>query len=592
MAEFAYDTIKKAFDELKASITKEAEEIRKQKNELQLLKYQVYDALNTAKFLRSNSKLVISAPEIVIGNVDRDGNLISSELDSVITLRGCNVNIHATGDADKTGIIECKSPCIKNIAVDPGIDGEEEVLSDKSNIITQARTISIESHDDKKCFVEHKPSKEAGLTIKSDTKLDIVSAVGSETRLKDIDSQKAKLSSQKATLSTKEAELNAKITATLKLLKVEVADKGLLTWGMPLVGLRTFPGELIKHQQKIADVQAEIYPMFVKYYTVLAQLAEINRKISALDKMKETANSDKGNYKTASTKATLSLASENITVTSTDGDDNIRDNKTAGIKVTTPHIKVETVDKDGALVKDSTIDINTKTYTLSTSNANYSDKKKRDGGNLTAEGDVNIFSKNVTIEAVDQKLNNGKLEEDKLAASGNVKIRAEKLAIMATDKDGKGTGSLKMNAKDVALTSMDVDPKSLDTKSLVSGGKLVVNAEKTLVGSSKKKSKLVQLAAEKVGIIGKDTAEMQQDGKAVVTLSGGNMAAGGGKIDLAGDTTIKGGANIKGETKSPKVSADQVEAKSAFKSPNINDTMGAGVPGAPGKPSAKLREEE
>ena len=104
---------------------------------------------------------------------------------------------------------------------------------------------------------------------------------------------------------------------------------------------------------------------------------------------------------------------------------------------------------------------------------------------------------------------------------------------------------------------------------------------------------LVQVAAKKVGIMGKETAEMQEgEAKSVVTLSGGNVTAGGSKVELKGNTTIEGNAEIKGETKTPKLTSDQVEAKSAFKSPNINDSMGAGMPGQAGKPSAKLKEEE
>ena len=49
---------------------------------------------------------------------------------------------------------------------------------------------------------------------------------------------------------------------------------------------------------------------------------------------------------------------------------------------------------------------------------------------------------------------------------------------------------------------------------------------------------------------------------------------------------------MKDELKAPKVVGDNIEAKSAFKSPNIKDGMGAGSGGGGGKLSTKLKTED
>ena len=120
-------------------------------------------------------------------------------------------------------------------------------------------------------------------------------------------------------------------------------------------------------------------------------------------------------------------------------------------------------------------------------------------------------------------------------------------------------------------------------------------SEKMYVGSKSKdiKSKKVQTVSEEIGAFADKTLEMQQgDGKAAVQLDGGKAAVGGDKTQVYGETTINGKTEVKDELKAPKVVGDSVEAKSAFKSPNIKDGMGGGAGGGGGKLSTKLKTED
>lgn len=593
MADFAFDKIQEELSNLKACVEKQAKEIKKQKDTIQELRFKTYDSLGKSHFIRDNNRLIISAPDIVIGNVDKEGNLLGSDAFSRVSVRGRVIRMQATGQDKVGGVIENKAAEIRNIAVDPGVDGNEEVLMDKSLIINRGRTLYHESSNDKDCMVNNGIPVVPGVFIKSDTSLNLISGIGSEIRIKNIDKMKTKLTEAKTKLKGEVTKLETEMKVTMKKLQLLLSDDGSLTWGsMGAEGLRTFSDALWKLDDEINKTESDLYATITLYTDTLSRYVEVGRKLNALDKMKTEASNKKSSYKTSSTGTAVNILSENINMVSVDGDFNIRDNATAGLQIQAPHINVETTDAKGALVKDSTIDINTQTFNLSTANVKYSDDETRDAGDMPAQGDVIITSKNVIVQGVDNKLNAGKAEEEKLTAGSTIKIRAEKVSMEATDKEGKATGSVKVNAKDLRMRSMDVDPKTGDEKAQAAGGQMMMLAEKMFVGSNSKKTKLVQVAAEKVGIIGKETAEMQQDGKAVVTLSGGSMTAGGSKVDLKGNTTIEGNADIKGEAKAPKVTSDQVEAKSAFKSPNINDTMGAGVPGTAGKPSAKMKEEE
>ena len=86
---------------------------------------------------------------------------------------------------------------------------------------------------------------------------------------------------------------------------------------------------------------------------------------------------------------------------------------------------------------------------------------------------------------------------------------------------------------------------------------------------------------------------MQQDGgKALLQLDGGNIALKGSKLEYYGDNTVNGKTEFKADVKAPKLVADNLEAKSSFKSSNISD--GIAVPGAPSsaKLDAKLKEND
>jgi hypothetical protein len=99
--------------------------------------------------------------------------------------------------------------------------------------------------------------------------------------------------------------------------------------------------------------------------------------------------------------------------------------------------------------------------------------------------------------------------------------------------------------------------------------------------------------SEEIGAFADKTLEIQQDeGKALVQLEGGNTSLGGSKTQIYGDTTINAKTEVKAELRAPKISGDAIEAKSAFKSPNIKDGMGAGSGGGGGKLSTKLKTED
>ena len=227
---------------------------------------------------------------------------------------------------------------------------------------------------------------------------------------------------------------------------------------------------------------------------------------------------------------------------------------------------------------------------INTANPKISDKNI----DLPAEGSVRVVSKAIEVEAVDYETKNNKTEEKSLTKEGSFAVRAEKINLNATDTEGKATGSIAANAKAVEVKAMDVDKEKRTDKSLAAGSTLLLLAEKVYAGSKDKKtkSKSVQVASDKVGLFGDTTVELQQDGKAILQLSGGDASLSGSKTTFYGETTLQGKVTFKSDVTAGTVDMKNLKVQTSFKTPYT--TEGMSVPGAPStaKLSAKLSEEE
>jgi hypothetical protein len=315
-------------------------------------------------------------------------------------------------------------------------------------------------------------------------------------------------------------------------------------------------------------------------------------------------------------KGSVSIKARNIEVaTAGEADQKYEDDGTlttatytaeGDFKLTSKNITIEGIDyevkdkklQEKQLTADSKIKLRAKTIEVSTeasANVEVDDQGKLTKANYTAEGDLIVRSKTVTVETTDTDIENGEAKEKALTKDGKVAIRAEKMDLSATDTEGKATGSIGINAKDVSVKSMDVEKEKRTDDKLAAGSTMVIVSEKMFVGAKSKdvKSKKMQAVSEEMGLFADKTFEAQQgDGKAVVQLDGGNAAVGGSKTDVFGATTINGKTEVKDELKAPKATIDNIEAKSSFKSPNISDGMAVPGAAAGGSLSAKLKAED
>lgn len=577
-----------ALDDFQKNVEKDLDEIRRYKSEVQQMKIDLIDHLEKGRYVRDDQRVIISAPEIIIGNVDKSGTLCGSN--SKIILRGTDIFLDGVGaGASGVGSIVSRAASIRQIAVDPGMDGQENVAKGISEIVSQARNVIIRSEKQANdVFPTYGlAGNDGGITLSSDGQINLNATLPCETLKERLQQEETALTTQ--TNALKEEANQAKSEVSLLISQIDkLFDQDIMNLEETMT--RTNYMDIDELHEEIRNISGTIYSAMTRYFNVLSRLAEANRQLNSVKEQKEEVNKMKSPFKEKSTDTFISLRSESINLISTDGDGNLRTNDGAGIGLAGKEISLTSYGNDGALIKESGIFMGSQEVEINTANPKISDKNI----DLPAEGNVRVVSKAIEVEAVDYETKDDKTEEKCLTKEGSFTVRAEKINLNSTDTEGKATGTIAVNAKAVEVKSMDVDKEKRTDKSLAAGSTLLLLAEKVYAGSKDKKtkSKSVQVASDNIGLFGDTTVELQQDGKAILQLSGGDASLSGNKTTFYGETTLQGKVTFKSDVTAETVDMKNLKVQTSFKTPYT--TEGISVPGAPStaKLSAKLSEEE
>ena len=113
--DYIFEEWEKKLSTFESSVEKDLAEIRKCKAEMQQMKLDVVAELQKGRYVRDSQRLVLSAPEIIIGNVDRSGTLFAGG--STVIVRGTQVGVEGAGEG---GRLDLRAPSIREIAEDRG----------------------------------------------------------------------------------------------------------------------------------------------------------------------------------------------------------------------------------------------------------------------------------------------------------------------------------------------------------------------------------------------------------------------------------------------------------------------------------------
>lgn len=570
--DYIFDEWKKVLDNFQNSVSKDLEEIHKQKDAVQQMKTDIFDHLDSGRYITDDERIVISAPEIVIGNVDKSGMLKGS---GKVIIRGSTINVEGTG---KSGTITQRAPIIQQKAVDPGIDGLEDVVYPNSAIISQARAITLESSDSKDAFSEEPAILgESGIRIHADKTLQVEAATSADHHKENVEKRLEALKEQKDELKKRSDNSKKDIDKFFKDLKKLMDQEEDLNGSNDLIRVKMLDMEKIRIE--VENITPALYRATSDFVQAVSRMAEVSRQITALETEKNAIKTGDA-FQKESTGASLSLIGESIDILNRDGDGMLRTNPGAGINVHTPRMSIGMEKEDGTLVEDSSFDLTSQYVTIDTGNAN------KDGSQVSATGSVAILSKEISLEAMDYEKKDEEYNEKGLAANGKISIAAKTIEVSAAspsgvehDDDGhvkkgsyKAEGDIIMKSKNITMETVDydVDGGNAKTKAVAQGSKLLLLAETITAGMETKdfKSKKIEATSEEIAIGADKTFEAQQgEKKASVKLADGkmNLASSGNEV--------KGETEFKDAVKGTDLTMNKVEAKQSFKSPNIQDGM-------------------
>lgn len=624
----------KKMSAFESSVEKDLKEIRKCKADIQQMRNEIQREKQGNYFVRDAQRIILSAPEIILGNVDPDGVLYDGAA-SKIVLRGTDVDLEASGNG---GRVETRAASIRQIAEDPGSDGHEHVVGVLSEVVSQARQIVIESDDATGAFSALPSSGGSGVCIHTDSQIEISATQTAESREKQLENRIKELETRKSQLKEQAADHKESFGDLIKEIEELMQKREELVKDDNAI--RTKYNEMEEANAELELVTESLGEEARSYSAILAMLSETNRLLKCFKD--EKSKIKKGDdFKKNATGCAVSILGERIGLASVDGEGNLRDTDGSGIAMTANRVSIAAIEADGKLKEKGQVRIqakNVEVTTAGTADATYdkgeltkatyeaegdftlksknitiesvdyevADKKRKekqltadskiklraktievstessanvevdDEGKLTkanykAEGDIIVRSKTLTVASTDNDLENDETKEKALTAGGTITIRAEKMDLAATDTEGKATGSVSINAKDVSLKSMDTDKESHDDKALAAGSTMLIVSETMNVGAKSKdmKSKKVETMSEEISVAADKTLEHSQgDGKASVKLADGKATVEASKTQIGCDTEVKG------EVKAPKATIDKLQVNQSFKSPNITDGMG------------------
>lgn len=541
-SEFVFSDWLELFQKYRDDMEKELETVRLHKKEVQNIRQEIYDRYENGYFLRDDKRIVISAPEIIIGNVNKSGQLLDST--STVVIRSSGIDIQGVGDG---GYIRNKATFIEQRAVDSGCDGLEEVVHDNASVMTQARSILLDSNDSTEVYTRDISQKKmtTGIAIHTDTVLDIDASVSRHEWTKAIEDKVKVLNDNLSTLKKEVDEKLDEIKGLFDEMEKDLeGDQELLS---SEIMSSTNIGALESYGQQLADRSIGLSRCIDDFFVSVSLYAEQYRQQKALTEAKMTKSEDE--FKNNVTGAGISINAEQIDITNTDGDHAVRENDGTYLRIMSKNIFVGAVNGKNENHEKGKIALRGDSILVETNDR----KKNGDDLDMPTTGKVEINSKEILVSSLDyeQKKDQERTEKN-LTEEGNIRIRAKKINVDGTDLEGTAAGELTMNSGKISVVSAEVDKESREIKEIHKGGTLELATETVTIG----KDAAEKILSEKIEAKTNTELKLIQGDKATLTVSGNKLT-----VEDDGTNFSKGELTVDVESKfNKKMTATTIEA--------------------------------
>ena len=576
-----YDSWLESMKAFQASMDKDVNEVRRYKDEIQKIKQDMTDKYNNGQYIRDEQRIVISAPEIVIGNILKDGTLIPNETSRVI-IRANNIQQEGVGTDFGRGTITNKATEIRNLCLDPGVDGNEEVVSYRSCYTVQAQSVALQSEETEGTFAETATALPGEIKLQADNHVSIAAMAPLENRKKQIEETVKAKNADKERFQQESDSRMAEIEDNIKELNALFAlTKNLFDNGTQVrVSI-----EDIETTKKLIDEKYSILcKEFKAFQEATSKLAEANRQIKTLNDKKATIEETKKNVQNKqSTGASIDIFAENTNIHSVDANYKVCESENAGLEIAAKKVEISAIANGNGMLEDSEFNVNTQKIGLSTANM----KPGENAGeiDMPAEGQVNITSRNIIMESVDKVYTpsetTGGVNEAKekaLTSGGLINMRAKFVSVRSQTTDGQAEGEFNVNSKIVRMSASETTESgnlSIAPKSYIELG-----YNQTRIRA---KEHIIMDADKAILVHANEDVEIQQSfNKAALQLNQGNVSLKGENTKLLGKTTLAGETTCSANVEMTSATAKDLKVTGAISTPNSSE----------GTPTSTVTSEE
>lgn len=536
--------------------------VRQDKREIQEIKDEIYNRINKGYYMYDDNRIIISAPEIIIGNVDKSGQLRTGA--SKVIIRSNDISLEGVGN---TGKVQTKATTIQQLAVDPGDDGLEEVVHDNACIASQARSIVLDSNNAKQTYTRDVGAKyDVGIKIHSDQNLVIDSSVSKKELTDDLDAKISVLDGEIGRLrinaSSSLTSLNDQIREMEETLRLD--QKLCQSEDLSKVNVSALDSlHLLLTSRSIT-----FFNTINEFLTYTSEVAEKIRQKNSLKAAKLEVSDDAFNEQAIG--ANLILNAESITLNNLDGDFNQRTNPEAKITLKSQNIDIQSTDMQSKNLKDGHITMWGENVDIYTNDVKPGENK--DELEMPISGNFTVNSKYIRLLSNDLKGKQGESMEIKdLAVDSLVQISSQNIDINNVDQKGACIGTTSIRGKDINISSVNLKEDSLEEDKVTSGGHVVLEGEKIKVGERSQGTKMVGLFADKLYSMGTNGIyAMLDDKKKYFKLLKNCVKFNAPNVDVFGD---KFNVNADAEFSKKLETLDALTAKTAkikesFEAPN------------------------
>lgn len=611
MFQVDYTEWKDTLDKYKAEMEKELAEVRAAKQDLIDLHNKMQEMVFSGRYERDEDTLILSAPNIIIGNVDKSGNLLSGT--SNIVLRGHNVALegvgNVAGDSVAGGTVTTRARYVNVQTVDPGIDGIESVAFPDSRFAVQSAAVAFSAEDITPSpsggVFTLDPEPLAGcINLNADSNINIVSACA--THDENLDTDATNLESETEDYGKVADEAIAQAGSNIKDLDKTQNNMWLDMLGAAseeadTMALRTGLYEYEDRSNKSERLTSDLTQNISECIHNLSIQAEGKRIAKYLKARSEELSAKQSSYDTESTGSNINISSERVVLSTTGADGKLRTSPGNGLVFNSQNFTFSTMDEGMNPIPDSTFSVVANTIDIDASDYTYKNQGDDVLLNQTeAKGKITLNAKEIDLTGNDATYapDGDTLKATTTLTKGSILYaNFSNTHFDLADEKGKAQGTFLVNGKDVYLSSYDVDNENRVTPTAITeGGKVTMGANEVYLGSVVKdmKSETVQVAGKNVNILGEEKVNLQQEADKSHLLLDDNAELCGTEVKLVGNITLGGETKIDAKFTAGDVELQNLKAASSITGPNIKDGMpvpAAASPAQPGK-GAKLKELE